>query len=364
MRFINYLLFVGLVVSITQNVVAQKGPVFFEVINNDSVALFFNEANTFTEKECYDFTRFIRVTESGDFNGYFEDRRIDQSLRAFGTYANGLKHGYFELYYSNGNTMCKGYYENNIPVGIWEYFYDTGIPERTLKITDTTVLLMRFVDKNGIVTVNDGNGRFDSTIPRLYDFYNVRVVGNVVDGQPDGKWIAVHPIQKTSLYTERFDHGRLIKTSLISKRKITPTTPSTLSNFFTANYLRFLEGFYFQECSESDLYSNKPWLSSQILRAELTRKIDLLIEGDFRKHKIEHYNFGDNFLVVQFSVNKKGKAEEIQLVSEWGSHFFETIKNSIGRATFSTKNETMYFRMKLSYAGGRKYRYSFKISKK
>jgi antitoxin component YwqK of YwqJK toxin-antitoxin module len=338
----------------------QKTPIFYEIIKGDSVALFFNSEGTFTEKECLEFTRYIRVRESGDFNGYFEDYSIDNTLRTKGVYVNGVKHGYFEFYHPSGGTLSRGYYENNKPVGIWEYFYETGIPERTLKITDSEVLLMRFVNSNGIVTIENGNGEFQGFSNRTQE-YGAQIKGNVIDGRPDGKWRVLSAMDNSPLYMEKFNHGRMIKTSLVSRKEMTSNTPTLLCNFFVTNYLPNLEGFYFKECN--DEYSDNPWRSIQILHEELTRKIDVLIERDIQKRETGRYVFGDNFVTVQFSVNKKGKAEDITLASEWGDHFFETIKSSIKRAKFSTKNETMYFRMRLSYAGGRKYRYTFKFSK-
>ena len=338
----------------------QKKPIFFEIIKNDSVALFFNNEETFTEKECVEFTRYIRVNESGDFNGYFEDYGANNILRAKGVYVNGIKHGYFEFYYANGNTMSRGYYENNVPVGVWEYFYQTGVPERTLKITDSEILLMRFVNYEGNVKIKDGNGYYDGFSTRAQD-NGAKIKGEVVDGRPDGKWRVLSSRDNSPLYMEKFDHGKLIKTSLVSRKEMTDNTPTLLCNFFIPNYLPNLEGFFFKECNNE--YSDNPWRSIQILQSELTQQIDALIEKDIQKRETARYTFGDNFVTIQFAVNKKGKAEDITLVSEWGDHFFETIKNSIKRAKFSTKNETMYFRMRLSYAGGRKYRYTFKFSK-
>ncbi len=338
----------------------QKKPIFFEIIRGDSVALFFNSEGTFTEKECAEFTRYIRVKESGDFNGYFEDYSTDNTLRTKGAYVNGIKHGYFEFYHPNGGTMSKGYYENNEPVGIWEYFYQTGVPERTLKITGSEVLLMRFVDVDGVVKIENGNGTYDGFSTRAQDF-GARIKGNVVEGRPDGKWRVLSARDNSPIYMEKFDHGKMVKTSLISRKEMADNTPTLLCNFFTPNYLPNLEGFFFKECN--DEYSDNPWRSLQILQMELTQKIDALIEKDIQKRETGQYVFGDNYITIQFAVNKRGKAEDIALISQWGDHFFETIKSSIKRGRFSTKNDTLYFRMRLSYAGGRKYRYTFKFSR-
>jgi hypothetical protein len=362
-RFLIKFSFAAVLFLISQIATAQKSPLFYEVIQGDSVALFFNEDNTFTEKDCRHFTRVIRVTEAGDFNGHFEDYRIDNTLLARGAYLKGIKHGYFEFYYPNGKISSKGYYSNNAPTGIWEYFYENGLPERTLNIVNWEVFLMRYVDSDGVVRIKDGNGKFEDYFPRFLNFYNVRVYGRIVNGRPHGRWIAEHPTQKNSLYVERFENGTLVRTSYVPKKKMTNKVSSSLCNFFPANYLPSLEGFYFEDCSESLMYTNNVWLNNQILRADLTRRIDVLIESDFQKHDIGHYTFGDSYVLVEFSVNKQGRATDIQLLSDWGGHFYDIIKSCISRAVFSTRNESMYFKMKVSYGGGRKYRYSFKFSK-
>lgn len=140
MRSVRFLLLVFLSISLYVTSRAQSSIVFFELIQDDSVALYFNKDFMFTEKECYDYVRRIRVTGNGDFNGYFEDRNINGRLLAKGAYSNGIKHGYFEIFYTYGGLYGRGYYENNKPVGNWEYYYPNGLLERVVTVLDSTVL--------------------------------------------------------------------------------------------------------------------------------------------------------------------------------------------------------------------------------
>lgn len=360
---------------------AQRSIVFYELIGGDSVALYFNKDFMFTEKDCFDYVRRIRITGTGDFNGYFEDRGITGRLLAKGVYNNGFKHGYFEVYYPNGNLFSRGYYENDRPVGIWEYFYTTGLPERVLDITDSTVLMMRFVNPEGNVWVNDGEGNFDGVVsgsrelknhpmfrypPLPMDFSNgYPAKGKVVGGKPHGKWIIPDHNQQ-AYYMEKFDHGRLIKNPLVPKReKNVSKLPSMLNTFFLTNYLPALEIFELENCSESQQYFfNRYPGDFRVFSYDLREKMNYIINTDLRSDRKAYYEPGDNFMSLQFSVDEKGKPYDIRLISDWGYNFLKVAENSLNKTVFSTNTKTMYFHLKLSYAGGYVYKYNFRFSKR
>ena len=243
---------------------AQSSIVFYELILGDSVALYFNKDFMFTEKDCYDYVRRVRVTENGDFNGYFEDRGVDGKLLAKGAYSNGLKHGYFEIFYPHGSMYCRGYYENNRPVGNWEYYYPNRLLERVVTVTDSTVLLMRHVDEDGKVQVENGEGSFDGAVRLAREFRDLPLfaqvengmlaTGKIVAGRPDGKWF-IPEKSRQAYYTEKFDNGKLIKSSRVSKRKMkTFKQRSRLDALYLDNHLTALEMFERESCSESQQY--------------------------------------------------------------------------------------------------------------
>ena len=356
------------------NAQTQNSIVFYELIENDSVALYFNKHFMFTEKECFDYVRKVRVTKNGDFNSYFEDRGVDGKLLGKGAYSNGLKHGYFETFHSNGRIFSRGYYENDKPVGNWEYYYPSGVPERTISIQDSTVLLMQFIDPTGTVRVKDGNGSFSGIIgvpPKFHDMHEhvntyggVRVIGEVVDGRAEGKWI-IPDSSKQAYYMEKFRHGMLIRTSRTSKRKMSSKTQHYLDSFFLSSYLPSLETFQRENCNESQQYFfNQYPTDFRIFSNDLRQKLNYLIATDLRSDRKNYYAIGDNSMIVQFSVNEKGKPYDIQLVSEWGHRFLAVVKNSINKTVFSTNTKTMYFHLKLSNAGGYRYKYNFRFSKR
>lgn len=376
MRFSRFLLLSILTISLYgMSAQAQSSIVFFELIMGDSVAMYFNRDYMFTEKDCYDYVRKIRVTENGDFNGYFEDRSIAGKLLARGSYLNGLKHGYFEIFYPHGSMYCRGYYENNQVVGNWEFYYPNGLLERVVTLTDSEVLLMRHIDETGTVQIENGAGTFNGAVrqarelrglPAFAQRYNGMLVsGKIVDGKADGKWF-IPDRNRQAYYVEKFENGKLIKSSRTSKRKMKGAQQNPkLNAFFLDNYLIELETFERESCNESQQYFFNRYPND--LRAfsyDLRQKMNYVIDTDLRSDKKEYYAPGDNFMSIQFSVNSKGKPYNIKLISEWGENFQKVAENTLNKTVFSTNNKTMYFHLKLSYAGGYRYKYNFRFSKR
>jgi antitoxin component YwqK of YwqJK toxin-antitoxin module len=346
-------LFLNFLTGYTQD----NRPLFFKIFHDDSVALFFNRNLFFTGEDCLDYKRNIRVTESGDFNGYFEDRGTDNVMIGKGQYANGIKHGYFEIFYSNGNTYCKGYYENNKPIGIWEFFYATGLPERTLKLTGSDTLLVRFIDINNKVRVQDGIGKFTGG----------NIAGKVVDGKPHGKWSALG-YNMSPFYVEIYDHGTLIKKrGRINGMLRTKDKTPLLTTFFPENYFPVLEQFGMQFCTDF-----KPFAfgnnSNEYFILELRYLIDRQVQQDLRFGNGKYYTIGDAYLGVQFLVDENGKAHDFTIIegsnNNLKSVLYETVKNTISKSTFKKREMTMTFHFKFSYAGGLNYRYSLRFSKR
>ena len=375
MRFVRFLFLIFIITLSATKSQAQSSIVFFDLIQGDSVALYFNKDFMFTEKDCYDYVRRVRVTDNGDFNGYFEDRSIDGKLLAKGVYRDGMKHGYFEVYYSHGRIFSRGYYENDKPVGIWEYFHVTGVPERVLNISDSTILMIRFIDETGIVQVDKGSGDFSGIVagsPELrgeplfrYMSNGVPAIGKVVDGKPDGKWV-IPDHNKQAYYMEKFNHGKLIKSTLVSKRKMKNSKPHTMLNtFFLGNYLGILETFERESCSESQQYFfNRYPNDFRAFSFDLRQKMNYIVGTDLRSDRKEYYQPGDNFMSLAFSVDDKGKPYDIKLLTDWGENFLKVTENSLNKTVFSTHTKTMYFHLKLSYAGGYVYKYNFRFSKR
>lgn len=372
-RFLSLLIFI-LTVTATSGK-TQSSIIYYELLVGDSVALYFSKDFMFTEKECYDYIRKIRVTQNGDFNGYFEDRSVAGKLLASGSYWNGLKHGYFEIFYPHGNMYCRGYYENNNPVGNWEFYYPNGLLERVVTLTDSAVLLMRHIDETGTVQVENGEGNFNGAVKLSRNFKDLPqfaqlptgmlTAGKVVAGRADGRWI-IPERTRQAYYMERFDQGKLIKNSRVSKRRMKNTEqPAKLDAFFLDNYLTTLELYERESCTESQQYFfNRYPNDFRAFSYDLRQKMNYVIDTDLRSVRKENYTPGENTMSIQFSVNSKGKPYNIKLISEWGQNFLKVAENSLNKTVFSTQTKTMYFHLKLSYAGGNRYKYNFRFSKR
>lgn len=376
MRLLRVLFFCTIAIAFCpEKLAAQTSIVYYELIQDDSVALYFNKDYMFTEKDCYDYVRRIRVTDNGDFNGYFEDHGVDNKLLGRGVYQAGLKHGYFEVYYPHGVIFCRGYYENNKPVGNWEYYYPNGLLERILSATDSTMLMVRFVDPNGNVQVDNGKGSFYGLVRGIPEFENLPMItsndngimaaGEIVDGKPVGKWI-IPDRNKQAYYMEKYHEGKLVKTSNVSKRHMrTRGAIGRLNTFFLGNYLTSIETFERESCSESQQYFFNRYPSDlREFSFDLRQKMNYIINSDLKSARKDYYQRGDNYMSLKFSVDNKGKPYDIQLVTDWGLPFLKVAKNSLNKTVFSNNSKTMYFHLKLSYAGGYRYKYNFRFSKR
>lgn len=376
MRFVRLGVFFSVIfVCCINRLAAQSSIVYYELIQGDSVALFFNKNFMFTEKDCYDYVRRVRVTDNGDFNGYFEDRGVDNKLLGRGAYRNGLKHGYFEVFYPHGNIFCRGYYENNRPVGNWEYYYPNGLLERILRATDTAILMERFIDPTGTVQVENGSGDFYGLVRGIPEFENLPMLtnndngimasGQIANGKPVGKWI-IPDRNKQAYYMEKYDSGKLVKTSNVSKRKMkTRGAVPRLNTFFLGNYLTSIETFERESCSESQQYFfNRYPNDLREFSYDLRQKMNYIINTDLKSPRKDYYQLGENYMSIKFSVDNKGKPYDITLLTDWGVPFLKVAKNSLNKTVFSNNNKVMYFHLKLSYAGGYRYKYNFRFSKR
>lgn len=376
MRVLLFFFWVWIVVVIgTRTTEAQSSIVYYELIQGDSVALYFNKDHMFTEKDCYDYVRRVRVTDNGDFNGYFEDRGVDNKLLGKGVYQNGLKHGYFEVFYPHGVIFCRGYYENNRPIGNWEYYYPNGLLERILSATDSTILMVRFIDPTGTVQVDNGKGEFYGLVRGMPEFEDLLMIntnangvmaaGKIVDGKPVGKWI-IPDRNKQAYYMERYEQGKLMKTSRVSKRKMkTHAALPRLNTFFLGSYLTKIETFERESCNESQqFFFNRYPNDLQAFSYDLRQKMNYIINSDLKTERKQNYQLGENYMSIKFSVDSKGKPYDITLLTDWGANFFKVAKNSLNKTVFSNNSKTMYFHLKLSYAGGYRYKYNFRFSKR
>jgi hypothetical protein len=340
---------------------------FFDVIQDDSIKMYFNERYHLVQKECFDYVRFTRVDSAGNFNGYFEDKDAKGNLMSKGTYMNGIKHGYFEVYNPENELISKGHYHENEPIGEWNYFYENGKPERTLFLDENGVVLKKFFDKNGKCRVNEGNGWFEGVISLGNNSIILIARGKVENGLPHGKWKGLN--RNKSIYCiEDYENGEFIKGQFPNtlpglNRKY--NRYSYLNNLFPENYFGNLEKYNFEKCSDLSIHNPmKNSFNLQQFNSELRVKVDRIIENDFRTGRADYYQIGENVLTIKFKINEEGEPDEFFQISPWGRQFYHSIITLIKMLTkFPPYLKEMYFHLKLDFPGGNSYRYNFQFSK-
>jgi hypothetical protein len=353
--FLRFILIIAVLALPLQTFSQRIIPViFFEVIKGDSVMLFFDDQQMFTDRHCASYIRFTRLDAQARFHGYFEDVSNENVLQARGYYEHGLRQGYFETYYQNGKVKWRGSYNRNIPEGVWQHFYLNGMPERTLTFTETDTLLTRFVDRRGNVTVESGNGWFKGYVSaQLKIKVDLLAWGDIVNGKAHGKWESRY---YDTYCKEFYEHGKFIKGNFPEEYNHRYTSGSHLNQFMLRNYLPGLEKFEVKICRDScaSIYDGKYLFDIQRFNTELRTLIPLITT--------KHFATGNNFLSIQFRINAEGKPEAFKMISPWGADYYPILVEFINtHGSFPIDQKTMYFHMRLSIREGRVdwYDYSF-----
>jgi antitoxin component YwqK of YwqJK toxin-antitoxin module len=348
-------------------------PKFYDQISNDSLKLYFNDSYEFVERQCADNVRYTRLTVNGDFNGFFEDRElVNDKIIMKGHYLEGKKHGKFEEYFPDGKIKSRGEYNGDKPFGIWEYFYDNGLPERTMNITETDTLVLRLLDKDGNVKVENGNGEFEALVQAGQPGKSSIVAkGKLVNGKPHGEWTSLGSGQMFA--KESFENGRFIKGSFPkAKRYKDYQHKSFLKTFLFPSYLMKLELLQLQECNTNVVNTevtstpkseDKYKFNMSSFSSELRSRVDKLIRNDFKTGINSKYQTV-NLVTIHFLVNEEGKPYNYRLLSRFGDHFYSTIISEIREhAVFSPDTKEMYFHLSLNFVGEWTYKYNFSFSK-
>ncbi|HYG02148.1 MAG TPA: hypothetical protein VD927_06850, partial [Chryseosolibacter sp.] len=230
---------------------------FFEIIGGDSVKLFIDRADRFTDKHCAFFARYTRIDSDGNFNGFFKDITFDNKLLGTGRYIHGRKHGYFELFHGNGKPMLRGFYDNNLPVGRWEMFYNNGLPYRTIIMQESDTLLWTLVNPKGHVDVSNGNGSYilyREYQSRFYHFLDLK--GTVKNGRADGLWATDWKgyFAEGMAFTlkEWYDNGKMIRSNFPNEKL---RNQSRLVKFLPDTYLANVERFSLHKCYDTIRHS-------------------------------------------------------------------------------------------------------------
>lgn len=235
-----------LFVSLGPNLFGQSenSPIqYYEVIDGDSIKLFFSRSYNLTDKSCYSMVRLTRVNEQGATTGVFQDYTKDGILMGTGEYKNGKKSGLFETYYSDRSIKSTGFFSEDAPYGDWYFFYENGSLDRHLRVLKDT-LLITALSVSGDTLVKLGKGAFKGKVEILRSGSSGVAEGSIQNSKREGKWntyfLSLRENNKGMLFTnEIFDQGSLVKgiyPKAISDKKY--CCNSTFSLFLEDYYLR------------------------------------------------------------------------------------------------------------------------------
>ncbi len=344
MKNVRFVLILIICLSISEFIIAQKEQVkFYEFIKGDSIRMFFNGGGAFTEKHCAVYHRLVRIDSAGDFNSHFIDLSIDSVVIGKGCYIHGKKQGYFEVYYQSGSLKCKGNYKDNLQTGLWEFFYENGLVDRTLMYTDAGMSLLQSFDNKGKILVNDGHGKFKGMVANNFPIYNItEAEGLIVNGKPSGKWTSRN-------YTEYFTNGQFIEGSYfpsVNLPKQNYKDKPVLNTFFLWNHMINLELYNIINCPDTTKVKKIQYnFDYQKFESALHDRIQQSIEENSFNKMPEFLKPGLASIIIQFTVNGKGKAIDFKQLTRWGNQFFLGITNVIKYKTNFSQDiyQTMYF---------------------
>ncbi len=334
---------------------------FYQVIEGDSVVMFFDDRSSFREPECATNKRYTRIDSSGNFFRSFVDS-TNNNILGKGYYINSIKNGPFETYHPNGKLQAKGEYSNGFPVGKWVYYYENGQPERTLTMTAEDTLVSEFYNSKGQHTITNGNGYFSGPVNANMHFQNKIIAsGNIVNGKPDGNWISY--LDKDVYCTEVFSKGQNVQgsfpnTRIEAKKKYSGI--SVLNNFFLFSYLDKLENLKTSACPVFKQRSN---VNTQSFKVELDNfrsyandRISDVVQKDIQKGNFSDYLMGENRVIFGFSVNEKGVPEKFTQHTGWGDQFFYPITEALRSfAKFPTRTSKIFYHIVITITGGNTY---------
>jgi hypothetical protein len=322
--------------------------------------IYLNNRFSITERECSEFIRLIKLDSSGNYDGVFVDLNHANRPLGRGRYSHGIRHGYFETYYPDGKVKSRGLYKNNFPFDQWEFFYATGLPERTLKFSEKDTLLFRFIDQKGNIVVKDGYGKFRGVVAGGSDGYNVVAKGKVINGRPDGRWVANY--LNMTFCIETFTGGKFVGGKFPNAKpgaEKAYTNKSFLNTFFYDDYFKESENFRIEKCSDST--QNK---SARILvdygklSASLEDRMNL-VQGA-RNVLLPNPSFNQGlYICLQLETNKKGELISIKQKTFGGFEFVGAISSVLRSQTNFASYDKIYFHM-LLFSGVRKGTVDFK----
>ncbi|WP_431212672.1 toxin-antitoxin system YwqK family antitoxin [Puia sp. P3] len=184
-------------------------------VNKDTAVFFLNSMGSrLSEIPCAAFYRVAPLNRYYQQSGLVTDYYLDNdSVAARLSYDNAVLDGPCWFYFRNGLVREKGIYTKNARRGIWDFYFENGQKEKSVQYTDSGVYLIDCFSKDAQTLAHEGNGRFEGTV--LTGNYSstteLKIVGSVKEGLPDGEWKLYSKFLREPLFVEQFSSGRFIR---------------------------------------------------------------------------------------------------------------------------------------------------------
>lgn len=374
---------------VTASVSAQHSDSYFEVIQGDSVKLYFEAVNlfssgrtTYTGSQCAGGFRLSRITLDGKFDGKFRDYIYTGPSKLYtqvaeGFYRDGRKEGRFLFTYPEGGVLSDGAYADDQPVGDWKYYTEKGDLAMVLRFEGKSqpllVFMLDVITNQPTVTEGNGEARYTAYGPVPYS-----VSGKVRHGIPEGTWIgnvevAVQGGVSRWIRKETYQSGKVTEAKNIQSGRITDVccTPE-LSRIFPTPELSdilYLEQFPVAGCPSAA--PQIPALEpapvprsvepvSQLFMFQSSVKSIILSKYNGRQVG-EAYNqtapgMEENRVVMHFDTDENGTPVNVKMISGYGMEFYQPIRRALVSQTKWKPNQqklvlTVYIRMGLNTYG-------------
>jgi len=358
---IKHILFFVFGFLFTMSIWAQtEHVVFYEVIAQDSVKLFYNDRYTFVEKECADYMRYIRINAEGNFTGAFKDVDKTGNVMAQGTYINGVKHGRFFFYYPDGSVKSRGMYRNNKPAGHWSYYNEDGTPDCLWQFKEDQPLLISKYDDTGNLIVDKGNGTYNGKGFR--DFMlddNYKIKGEIVNGKREGTWVST--AMGLPYAEEDFENGEFVLGRFVVGDRIDAYSKGPDIHIFKPDYLMLLERFTSKACFKPKKESPSDDVEVTFNYNDLRTELQSALNGLVRKPP--GMDAGDEVISIKFLVDDLGKPNGFELLSPNGRPYFRALRGVLRNITYPPRDPVLYFHMKLSFDTGGMYNMRYRVSR-
>lgn len=181
---------------------------YVEILNNDSIKIYYNCCGGIVEKRCAEFFRigkmdslFCNVTRR------FTDYYISGEVAFKGTMKNGKLIGIGTYFFRNGKVSEIGVYYSNIRIGEWKYFYPNGRLMKTFNFVDGDPLVINYYDKDGIERVINGNGYYVGSFCGINECFPFLIKGKIYEGKRDSIWTF------SGVNNEIWDKGKFVQGS-------------------------------------------------------------------------------------------------------------------------------------------------------